>query len=56
MHEELHPRLKLDRLYIPRFLGGTCLTCVREPVQEKAFSVDKYIANSPKRLKNTEEE
>ena len=43
MHNGLHPRNNVDRLYIPRKEGGRGLMCVEDTVNLAKVGLERYV-------------
>ena len=50
MHNALHPKSNVDRLYLPRKDGGRGLLGVEDTVNIAKVSLKKYVNNSTERL------
>ena len=50
MHNALHPKSNVDRLYIPRREGGRGLQGVEETVKVKNLGLENYVKESRQRL------
>ena len=46
LHRGLHPRADVDRLYIPRRIGGRGLRSVEDVIAEERCAVYQYVLNS----------
>ena len=49
MHNGLHPRSDVDRVYIPRKEGGRGLMCVEDTVKAN-IGLERYVKESKERL------
>ena len=43
MHEALHPRDDVDRLYVPRKEGGSGLACIEDSVDASIQRLEDYV-------------
>ena len=50
MHNGLHPRSAVDRVYIPRKEGGRGLMCVEDTVKKANIGLERYVKESKERL------
>ena len=50
MHNALHPKSNVDRLYLPRRDGGRGLLGVEDTVNIAKVSLKRYVNNSAERL------
>ena len=50
MHNGLHPRSDVDRMYKPRKEGGRGLTSVEDTVNLAKIGLERYIKESKERL------
>ena len=50
MHNVLHPKSNVDRLYIPRKEGGRGLQGVEEAVKVTNLGLENYVKDSRERL------
>ena len=50
MHNALHPKSNVDRLYLPRKDGGRGLLGVEDTVNIAKVSLKRYVNNSTERL------
>ena len=47
-HRTLHPQSDIDRLCLPRRIGGRGLLQIRQTVEEEIRNLSEYISNSTK--------
>ena len=45
-HHTLHPQSDIDRLYLPRRIGGRRLLQIRQTVEEEIRNLSEYISSS----------
>ena len=45
-HHTLHPQCDIDRLYLPRRIGGRGLLQIRQTVEEEIRTLSEYISSS----------
>ena len=45
-HHTLHPQSDIDRLYLPRRIGGRGLLQIRQTVEEEIRNLSEYISSS----------
>jgi len=50
MHNGLHPRSDVERVYIPRKDGGRGLMCVEDTVKQANIGLERYVKESKERL------
>ena len=50
MHNGLHPKSNVDRIYIPREEGGRGLISVEDCVESATLGLERYINDSDERL------
>ena len=50
MHKALHPKSDVDRLYLPRRVGGRGLLNIKDTITQAKMSLDKYVEDSEEDL------
>ena len=50
-HRTLHPQSDIDRLYLPRRIGGRGLLQIRQTVEEEIRNLSEYISSTESALK-----